>query len=69
MLHYIKKRRFSQQQSKGYCSHHAKKRHAVNNNTLRDAQKLHKTQFRAVKHGIFVQNAHENTSRNTTCEQ
>ena len=31
-----------------YCSHHAKKRHAVNNNTLRDAQKLYKTQFRAV---------------------
>ncbi|ERI76036.1 hypothetical protein CLOSYM_02895 [[Clostridium] symbiosum ATCC 14940] len=31
-----------------YCSHHAKKRHDVNNNTLRDAQKLHKTQFRAV---------------------
>ncbi len=29
-------------------SHHAKKRHDVNNNTLRDAQKLHKTQFRAV---------------------
>ena len=43
-----------------------KKRRAVNNNTLRDAQKRQKTPFRAVQLGIFVQNAHENTSRNTT---
>ena len=48
------------------CSHPAKKRRVVNNNTLRDAQKRQKTPFRAVKLGIFVQNAHENTSRNTT---
>ena len=41
-----------------------KKRRAVNNNTLRDAQKRQKTPFRAVQLGIFVQNAHENTSRN-----
>ena len=39
-------------------------RRAVNSNTLRDAQKLQKMQFRAVKLGIFVQNTHENTSRN-----
>jgi hypothetical protein len=42
----------------------AEKRSSVNRNTLRDAQKLQKTQFRAVKLGIFVQNTHENTSRN-----
>ena len=30
----------------GYCSHPAKKRRAVNNNTLRDAQKRQKTPFR-----------------------
>ena len=50
----------------GYCSYPAKKRRAVNNNMLRDAQKRQKTPFRAVKLGIFVQTAHENTSRNTT---
>ena len=49
-----------------YCSHSAKKRRAANNYTLRDAQKLQKTQFRAVKLGIFVQNAHKNTSRDIT---
>ena len=42
----------------------AEKRSSVNRNTLRDAQKLQKMQFRAVKLGIFVQNTHENTSRN-----
>ncbi len=36
----------------GYCLHHAKKQHDVNNNTLRDAQKLQKTKFRAVILGI-----------------
>ncbi|ERI74392.1 hypothetical protein CLOSYM_04045 [[Clostridium] symbiosum ATCC 14940] len=49
-----------------YCSHPAKKQRAVNNNTLRDAQKRQKAPFRAVKLGIFVQNAHENTSRDIT---
>ena len=42
----------------------AEKRSSANSNTLRDAQKRQKTPFRAVKLGIFVQNTHENTSRN-----
>ena len=47
-----------------------KKRRAVNNNTLLDAQKRQKTPLIVVESllfiGIFVQNAHENTPRNAT---
>ena len=42
----------------------AEKSNSVNSNKRRGEQKLQKTQFRAVKLGIFVQNTHENTSRN-----
>ncbi len=49
-----------------YCSHHAKKRRDANNYTLRDAQKLQKTQFRAMNPGFFVQKTHKNTSRDVT---
>ena len=51
---------------KHYSSHSARKRRAANSNTLRDAQKRQKTPFRAVKLGIFVRDAHENTSRDVT---
>ena len=43
-----------------------KKRRAVNNNTLLDAQKRQKTPLIVVELGIFVQNAYENTPRNAT---
>ena len=36
---------------------------SVTSNTLRDAQKRQNSPFRAAKLGIFVQNTHENTSR------
>ena len=38
----------SVEQKKGYCSHHAKSRHGVNNNPLRVCTETAKTQFRAV---------------------
>ena len=37
--------------------------HSVTSNTLRDAQKRQNSPFRAAALGIFVQNTHENTSR------
>ena len=39
--------------------------HSVHSNTLRDAQKLQKSQFRAAKLGVFTQKTHENTSRDS----
>ena len=41
--------------------------HSVTSNTLRDAQKRPKAPFRAATLGIFVQNTHENTSRDGDC--
>ena len=43
--------------------------HSVHSNTLRDAQKLQKTQFRAAKLGIFTQKPRKTPCGTVTSEQ